>query len=34
MTDLVGVTGWTPGRLPFTSVIELPFMHNTAAVGS
>jgi TRAP-type transport system periplasmic protein len=29
-----GVTGWTPGRFPLTSVIELPFMHNTAAVGS
>jgi TRAP-type transport system periplasmic protein len=29
-----GVTGWTPGRFPLTSVIELPFMHSTAAVGS
>jgi TRAP-type C4-dicarboxylate transport system substrate-binding protein len=29
-----GVTGWTPGRFPLTSVIELPFMHNTAAAGS
>jgi TRAP-type transport system periplasmic protein len=29
-----GVTGWTPGRFPLTSVIELPFMHRTAAVGS
>lgn len=29
-----GVTGWTPGRFPMTSVIELPFMHRTAAVGS
>jgi TRAP-type transport system periplasmic protein len=28
------VTGWTPGRFPLTSVIELPFMHRTAAVGS
>jgi TRAP-type transport system periplasmic protein len=29
-----GVTGWTPGRFPQSSVIELPFMHRTAAVGS
>jgi TRAP-type C4-dicarboxylate transport system substrate-binding protein len=29
-----GVTGWTPGRFPLTSVIELPFMHNTAVAGS
>jgi TRAP-type transport system periplasmic protein len=29
-----GVTGWTPGRFPLTSVIELPFMHNTALAGS
>jgi TRAP-type C4-dicarboxylate transport system substrate-binding protein len=29
-----GVTGWTPGRFPLTSVIELPFMHRTAGVGS
>ena len=29
-----GVTGWTPGRFPMTSVIELPYMHRTAAVGS
>ncbi len=29
-----GVTGWTPGRFPLTSVIELPFMHRTAATGS
>ncbi len=28
------VTGWTPGRFPMTSVIELPYMHRTAAVGS
>ena len=29
-----GVTGWTPGRFPLTSVIELPYMHRTAATGS
>jgi TRAP-type C4-dicarboxylate transport system substrate-binding protein len=29
-----GVTGWTPGRFPMSSVIELPYMHRTAAVGS
>lgn len=29
-----GVTGWTPGRFPLTSVLELPFMHRTAGVGS
>lgn len=29
-----GVTGWTPGRFPLSSVIELPYMHRTAAVGS
>lgn len=29
-----GVTGWTPGRFPMTSVLELPYMHRTAAVGS
>jgi TRAP-type C4-dicarboxylate transport system substrate-binding protein len=29
-----GVTGWTPGRFPLTSVLELPFMHRTAATGS
>lgn len=29
-----GVTGWTPGRFPMSSVVELPFMHRTAAVGS
>jgi TRAP-type transport system periplasmic protein len=28
------VTGWTPNRFPMSSVIELPFMHRTAAVGS
>jgi TRAP-type transport system periplasmic protein len=28
------VTGWTPGRFPMTSVIELPYMHRTAATGS
>jgi TRAP-type C4-dicarboxylate transport system substrate-binding protein len=26
-----GVTGWTPGRFPMTSVIELPFLVRTAA---
>lgn len=35
LADLAwAVTGWTPGRFPLTSVIELPFMHRTAAVGS
>jgi TRAP-type C4-dicarboxylate transport system substrate-binding protein len=35
MADLAwGVTGWTPGRFPLTSVIELPFMHSTASTGS
>ena len=29
-----GVTGWTPGRFPMSSVIELPYMHRTAGVGS
>jgi TRAP-type C4-dicarboxylate transport system substrate-binding protein len=29
-----GVTGWTPGRFPMTSVLELPYMHRTAGVGS
>jgi TRAP-type C4-dicarboxylate transport system substrate-binding protein len=29
-----GVPGWTPNRFPMTSVIELPFMHRTAATGS
>jgi len=29
-----GVPGWTPNRFPMTSVIELPFMHRTAAIGS
>jgi TRAP-type C4-dicarboxylate transport system substrate-binding protein len=29
-----GVTGWTPGRFPLSSVIDLPFMNRTAAVGS
>jgi TRAP-type C4-dicarboxylate transport system substrate-binding protein len=28
------VTGWTPGRFPRSSVIELPFMQRTAATGS
>ncbi|MBI2203466.1 MAG: TRAP transporter substrate-binding protein [Candidatus Rokubacteria bacterium] len=28
------VTGWTPGRFPMTSVVELPFMMRTAATGS
>ena len=28
------VTGWTPGRFMMTSVLELPFMQKTAAVGS
>ena len=26
-----GVTGWTPGRFPLTSVIELPFMLDAVA---
>jgi TRAP-type transport system periplasmic protein len=29
-----GLPGWTPGRFPLSSVIELPFMNRTAAVGS
>lgn len=29
-----GVTGWSPGRFPRTSVLELPFMMRTAATGS
>jgi TRAP-type C4-dicarboxylate transport system substrate-binding protein len=29
-----GVTGWSPGRFPQTSVVELPFMMRTAATGS
>jgi TRAP-type C4-dicarboxylate transport system substrate-binding protein len=29
-----GVTGWTPGRFPMTSVIELPFLVRTAAVSA
>lgn len=29
-----GVTGWTPGRFPLSSVVELPYMHRTAAGGS
>jgi TRAP-type transport system periplasmic protein len=29
-----GVTGWTPGRFPMTSVIELPFLARTAAVSA
>jgi TRAP-type C4-dicarboxylate transport system substrate-binding protein len=28
------VTGWTPGRFPMTSVVELPFMHRTTVVGT
>jgi TRAP-type C4-dicarboxylate transport system substrate-binding protein len=28
------VTGWTPNRFPQSSVLELPFMHRTAATGS
>jgi len=28
------VTGWTPGRFPMSSVLELPYLHRTAAVGS
>ena len=28
------VTGWTPGRFPASSVVELPFMMRTAATGS
>ncbi len=28
------VPGWTPNRFPMSSVMELPFMHRTAAVGS
>lgn len=35
ITDIAfGVTGWSPGRFPRTSVIELPFMMHTAATGS
>ena len=29
-----GVTGWTPGRFPMTSVIELPFLVRTATVSA
>lgn len=29
-----GVPGWTPNRFPMTAVMELPFMHRTAATGS
>ena len=29
-----GVTGWTSGRFPMTSVIELPFLVRTAAVSA
>lgn len=29
-----GVTGWTPGRFPLTSVLELPFMQRSSAVGN
>jgi len=28
------VTGWTPGRFMLTSVLELPFIQKTAAVGN
>jgi TRAP-type C4-dicarboxylate transport system substrate-binding protein len=28
------VTGWTPNRFPMSSVLELPFMHRTAATGA
>ena len=28
------VTGWTPARFPMSSVIELPYMHRSAVVGS
>ncbi len=28
------VTGWSPGRFPASSVVELPFMMRTAATGS
>jgi TRAP-type C4-dicarboxylate transport system substrate-binding protein len=28
------VTGWTPGRFPMTSVLELPFMERSTAAGS
>lgn len=29
-----GVTGWTPGRFPLTSVLELPFIQKTSAAGN
>ena len=29
-----GLPGWTPNRFPLTSVMELPFMHRSAATGS
>jgi TRAP-type C4-dicarboxylate transport system substrate-binding protein len=29
-----GVTGWTPGRFPMTSVIELSFLVRSAAVSA
>lgn len=29
-----GVPGFTPGRFPMTAVMELPYMHRTAATGS
>lgn len=29
-----GLPGWTPNHFPMTSVMELPFMHRTAATGS
>jgi len=29
-----GVTGWTPGRFPMTSVVELPFLVRSAAVSA
>lgn len=28
------VPGWTPNRFPMSSVLELPFMHRSAAAGS
>jgi TRAP-type C4-dicarboxylate transport system substrate-binding protein len=35
ITDIAfAVTGWTPGRFPRSSVIELPFMMRNAATGS
>ncbi len=35
LVDLAyGLPGWTPNRFPMTSVMELPFMHRSAATGS